>query len=105
MPQILGAVREDVEHAPSREVGAVQGGLPFGNGLPFVMERLRPGPLTQLGPLHGSWLSPQRLPMGALLLPRVSPEVKPMHSAIIKMKDCLRSPRSSLRLHTYVKLR
>ena len=43
-PQIMSAGREDVDHSPSRERGAVLDGLPSGNGPPSVPECLCPLP-------------------------------------------------------------
>ena len=67
----------------SREGGAVPYVLPSCNGTPYVPERLSMGPLAQLGPLCGYWMSPFRRPTGALPLLRVASAVPPTPSKTI----------------------
>ena len=71
-----------MDHAPSREGGAVPDGLPYGNGHPSVKERICMGTPAQLIPLHGTWVSPQHLSTGAFQIPRAEPMVPPTPSKI-----------------------
>ena len=55
----------DVGNAQEGKGGAVPDGLHTGYGPPSLQECRRPGPLEQLGPLHGPGLSTERTPDGA----------------------------------------
>ena len=70
-----------VVHASPQEGGSGLEGLTSGNGPPSVPERLCPGPLKQLRPVHGPWVPPQRRLAVSLQLPRSAPEVPSTPSA------------------------
>ena len=55
--------------ALERKIGAVPDGLHPGDGPPSLQECCCPGPLAQLGPLHGPRLPAERPPDGAQEIP------------------------------------
>ena len=59
----------DVGHAEEGTGGAVPDGLHPRDGPPSLQECLRPGPPAQLGPVHGTWLLPERTPVGDKAIP------------------------------------
>ena len=64
---VLGS--EDVGDDPKGKGGAVPDGLHPGDGPPSFQGRRSPGPLAQLGPLHGPGLSAEHPPDGAQEIP------------------------------------
>ena len=70
-------VREDMEHDPGGEGGEVPDGLHHGDGSPSLLKCVCTGPQAQRIPLYGPGLPPQRLPEGALQVPRGSQSPPP----------------------------
>ena len=82
VPQILGAVREDVVHVLPRKQGTVPDGLHSGGGQPSVPESFNPVPSAQPRPLYGSGVPLQSRSMGShqipgetLTVPYIPPEI------------------------------
>ena len=77
MTEILGVVQEDILNALTGKVCAVPDGLTSWNEPLFVPELIHPGPPSQIWPLHGLMLSPQRWPEGTLPLHQIVAGVPP----------------------------
>ena len=71
-PTPLEPIRENVEHSTSGEGGAVPDGIHPGDGLPYIKERVSPGPQAQLISLLDPGVPLQLHPEGTHKVPWVA---------------------------------
>ena len=76
VPMVPG--REDLDHVLVGEVGAVPDGLHPGYSLSSIQECGRPGPTSELEPLHGPRMPPQLPPEGIHRVPQEAHTYPPL---------------------------
>ena len=88
-PLVLGW--EEVEHGQSGEGGEVPDGLYPGGGPPYLQERFRPGPKSQIILLHDIGVPQQRHPEETHQVPwaaHAAPSTAPNHTNEIGRNFC-----------------